>query len=566
MTDTLTAAPSVTWTPSASTRTSATSTPAPASRKVTIDRPRGPQRVPAADRARADRRVRAGSATTPRSAACCSPARATRRSAAAATSRTRATRAATSTTTASPASTCSTSSARSGACRSRSSRSSTATRSAAGTCSTSCATCRSPRENAIFGQVGPRVGSFDAGFGHRAAGAARRRQEGEGDLVPVPPVLGATRRWRWASSTRSCRWRDLEAEGVAVGGRDPRHEPDGDPVPQVGVPRRDRRPRRAPGVRGQRDRPVLHDRRGARGLHARSSRSARPTTASTRAGHEHACVPDAPPQRPRRPPDRVPDLAGRRAARDAAGGRRPAWSSGWAPRSRSGRRSGSTPRSAACSSRCCSRSPRTSPTTCPTSAAAPTPPIGSGPLRVAAAGLVTERQLGDRDRRRHRARRRWSGCGWSTVGGLRCSLGPRRARASSRRSRTRAARSRTATGRWARCSCSCSSACVAVAGRRTSRRCGSTRCSWPRRSRPAPLITAILVVNNLRDIDTDAAAGKRTLAVRHREAPDPGRVRRRCWASRTRCRSSSPRPGCSVRGRAASRGRPGSPSRCRCSR
>ena len=49
------------------------------------------------------------------------------------------------------------------------------------------------------------------------------------------------------------------------------------------------------------------------------------------------------------------------------------------------------------------------------------------------------------------------------------------------------------------------------------------------------LITAILVVNNLRDIPTDAAAGKRTLAV-VLGAPDAGRVRRRCWASPTRCR------------------------------
>ena len=65
----------------------------------------------------------------------------------------------------SPASTCSTSSARSARCRSRSSRWSTATPSAAATCCTSCATSSIASENAIFGQVGPQVGSFDAGFG-----------------------------------------------------------------------------------------------------------------------------------------------------------------------------------------------------------------------------------------------------------------------------------------------------------------------------------------------------------------------------------------------------------------
>ncbi len=42
---------------------------------------------------------------------------------------------------------------------------------------------------------------------------------------------------------------------------------------------------------------------------------------------------------------------------------------------------------------------------------------------------------------------------------------------------------------------------------------------------PGALITAILVVNNLRDIPTDTEAGKRTLARRDRGACDPGRVR-----------------------------------------
>ena len=45
-------------------------------------------------------------------------------------------------------------------------------------------------DNAIFGQVGPRVGSLRRGVRHRPPGPARRRQEGQGDLVPVPPVHG----------------------------------------------------------------------------------------------------------------------------------------------------------------------------------------------------------------------------------------------------------------------------------------------------------------------------------------------------------------------------------------
>ena len=100
---------------------------------------------------------------------------------------------------------------------------------------------------------------------HRPARPPRRRQEGQGDLVPVPPVLGPggardepRQQGRAAGRPRG--------RGRAVGRRDPRDEPDRDPVPEVGVPRRHRRPGRAPGVRRQRDRPVLHDRRGPRGL------------------------------------------------------------------------------------------------------------------------------------------------------------------------------------------------------------------------------------------------------------------------------------------------------------
>ena len=46
-------------------------------------------------------------------------------------------------------------------------------------------------DNARFGQVGPRVGSFDGGFGAGAAGQPGRAEEGEGDLVPVPAVRRA---------------------------------------------------------------------------------------------------------------------------------------------------------------------------------------------------------------------------------------------------------------------------------------------------------------------------------------------------------------------------------------
>ena len=46
-------------------------------------------------------------------------------------------------------------------------------------------------DNARFGQTGPRVGSFDGGFGAALLAQDGRAAQGEGDLVPVPPVRRA---------------------------------------------------------------------------------------------------------------------------------------------------------------------------------------------------------------------------------------------------------------------------------------------------------------------------------------------------------------------------------------
>ena len=45
-------------------------------------------------------------------------------------------------------------------------------------------------DHARFGQVGPKVGSVDPGFGTAYLARARRAEEGPGDLVPLPAVLG----------------------------------------------------------------------------------------------------------------------------------------------------------------------------------------------------------------------------------------------------------------------------------------------------------------------------------------------------------------------------------------
>ena len=54
-------------------------------------------------------------------------------------------------------------------------------------------------DNARFGQTGPRVGSFDGGFGAALLRRPGGREEGEGDLVPVPPVRRRSRRSTWGS-------------------------------------------------------------------------------------------------------------------------------------------------------------------------------------------------------------------------------------------------------------------------------------------------------------------------------------------------------------------------------
>ena len=468
--------------------------------------PRGPQRLPAADRARADRRLRPH------------PRRRVDRLRAAhrrgrhglllgrrpEVQEPRA--AATSTATASPASTSSTSSARSARCRSRSSRSSTATPSAAATSCTSCATCRSRPRTRSSARSGPRVGSFDAGFGvgllARLVGDKKAKE-----IWFLCRQYSAQEALAMDLVNKVVPLADLEAEGVQWADEILADEPDRDPVPQVGVPRRDRRPGRAPGVRRQRDRPVLHDRRGARGL------DGVPREAPARLPQVPAppVMPDgaasAPPPARRRSASGSSPPGPRRCPR-----RWPAWSSGSARRRERRRRSGSTRRSAACAVALLLQVVANFANDLSDFRRGADTPDRQGPLRVAAAGLVTERQLevaiGDHDR----AGRASSGCGWRYVGGpvllvLGRAGGRRRARLHRRAVAVRLPR----PGRGLR---------VRVLRPRGGRRDGvppdrAARGAvlGPRRSRPGALITAILVVNNLRDIPTDTAAGKRTLAV-----------------------------------------------------
>ena len=157
-------------------------------------------------------------------------------------------------------------------------------------------------------------------------------------------------------------------------------------------------------------------------------------------------------------------------------------------------------------------------------------------------GADTEDRLGPGARDRGRARPAAPGaasrptwrsawpCSWASTSsspraGSCCSSAPPR---SSPACSTRAGRGRTATRGSARCSCSCSSASSRSPGsyfvQRRAASSGRRSCS-PCRSGCWP--PAILVVNNMRDLETDRRAGKRTLAVRLGRARAREHVRRR---------------------------------------
>ena len=68
-------------------------------------------------------------------------------------------------------------------------------------------------DNARFGQTGPRVGSFDGGFGASLLARTVGHEEGQGDLVPLPPV-------RRAAGARHGPGEHGRAAGGARGGDD----------------------------------------------------------------------------------------------------------------------------------------------------------------------------------------------------------------------------------------------------------------------------------------------------------------------------------------------------------
>ena len=142
-------------------------------------------------------------------------------------------------------------------------------------------------DNAIFGQVGPQVGSFDAGFGvgllARLVGDRKAKE-----IWFLCRRYDASQALEMGLVNHVVPLADLEAEGVqwaheilAMSPTAIRFLKSAFLVATDGLAGH-------AGVRRQRDRPVLHDRRGARGLDAPSSRSASRTSRGSRAARDRA--------------------------------------------------------------------------------------------------------------------------------------------------------------------------------------------------------------------------------------------------------------------------------------
>ncbi|XNM57049.1 hypothetical protein ACLK1S_14095 [Escherichia coli] len=83
-----------------------------------------------------------------------------------------------------------------------------------------------------MGQTGPKVGSFDGGWGTSCMARIRRAEKSARNLVPVPSVT-QNRRWIWALSTGD-RWQIWKRK-IHRWSRNAAKQPDGAALPKAAL-------------------------------------------------------------------------------------------------------------------------------------------------------------------------------------------------------------------------------------------------------------------------------------------------------------------------------------------
>ena len=218
-------------------------------------------------------------------------------------------------------------------------------------------------DNARFGQVGPRVGSFDGGFGASLLASLVGPKKAKEIWLLCRQYDAAAGAARWASSTPSCRSTELEDETVAWCREMLALSPFALRLLKASFNAGEDGLAGHPAARPRREPPLLRQ-RGGPGGPQRLPREAPPGLLALPAGGPEPIAASGAHLGDGRPRAHAAGCGRAGARRHLARARRRHTSTRW----RSSRR---------CSGRSSSRSARTSPTTTPTRAAAPTPRTAS---------------------------------------------------------------------------------------------------------------------------------------------------------------------------------------------
>jgi naphthoate synthase len=142
-------------------------------------------------------------------------------------------------------------------------------------------------ENARFGQTGRAWAPSTAASAPRCW-PRRSAAQGEGDLVPLPPVRRAGRRSTWASSTPSCRSSGLEQETVAWCREMLALSPFALRLVKASFHAHEDGYAGDPAARARRQPPLLRERGGRGGPRGVQGQARSPTSPSSRGGREPA--------------------------------------------------------------------------------------------------------------------------------------------------------------------------------------------------------------------------------------------------------------------------------------